>query len=51
VYLLNSLALEAKFIQVTSTITKHANKSFLSQLGVSLFTSLFRLKDGFGLDE
>jgi hypothetical protein len=30
--LLNSVALEAKLIQVTSTATKHANKSFLSRL-------------------
>jgi hypothetical protein len=30
---LNSLPPEAKLIQVTSTVTKHANKSFLSQLG------------------
>jgi hypothetical protein len=29
---LNSLPLEAKFIQVTSTATKHAHKSFLSRL-------------------
>jgi hypothetical protein len=33
VHLLNSLATEAKLIQVTSTATKHANKSFLSRLG------------------
>jgi hypothetical protein len=32
--LINSLTPEAKLIQVTSTATKHANKSFLSQLGV-----------------
>jgi hypothetical protein len=32
-HLLNSLAMEAKLIQVTSTATKHANKSFLSWLG------------------
>jgi hypothetical protein len=31
--LLNSLAIEAKLIQVTSTTTKQANKSFLSRLG------------------
>jgi hypothetical protein len=31
--LLYSLATEAKLIQVTSTVTKHANKSFLSWLG------------------
>jgi hypothetical protein len=31
--LLNSLAKEVKLIQVTSTATKHANKSFLSWLG------------------
>jgi hypothetical protein len=31
--LLHSLASEAKLVQVTSTATKHANKSFLSQLG------------------
>jgi hypothetical protein len=31
--LLNSLTLEAKLIQVTSTATKYANKSFLSRLG------------------
>jgi hypothetical protein len=30
---LNPLALEAKLIQVTGTATKHAHKSFLSQLG------------------
>jgi hypothetical protein len=30
---LNSLPLEAKLIQVTSTATKHAHKSFLSRLG------------------
>jgi hypothetical protein len=30
---LNSLPSEAKLIQVTSMATKHANKSFLSQLG------------------
>jgi hypothetical protein len=29
---LNSLPPEAKLIQVTSTVTKHANKSFLSRL-------------------
>jgi hypothetical protein len=29
---LNPLAPEAKLIQVTSTTTKHANKSFLSRL-------------------
>jgi hypothetical protein len=28
--LLNSLATEAKLIQVTSTVTKYTNKSFLS---------------------
>jgi hypothetical protein len=33
VSLLNSLATEAKLIQVTSMATKHANKSFLSRLG------------------
>jgi hypothetical protein len=32
--LLNSLVSEAKLIQVTSTTTKHANKSFLSLLRV-----------------
>jgi hypothetical protein len=47
---LNSLPLEAKLIQVTSTATKHANKSFLSRLGGFFLTSLFGLKDGFGLD-
>jgi hypothetical protein len=31
--LLNSLAMEAKLIQVTSMATKNANKSFHSQLG------------------
>jgi hypothetical protein len=31
--LLNSLMLEAKLIQVTNMAIKHANKSFLSQLG------------------
>jgi hypothetical protein len=31
--LLNSLASEAKLMQVTSTAIKHANKSFLSRLG------------------
>jgi hypothetical protein len=31
--LLNSLETEAKLIQVTSTATKHANKSFMSWLG------------------
>jgi hypothetical protein len=31
--LLDSLAMEAELIQVTSTTTKHANKSFLSWLG------------------
>jgi hypothetical protein len=31
--LLDSLATEAKLIQVTSTAIKHENKSFLSQLG------------------
>jgi hypothetical protein len=31
--LLNSLAPKAKLIQVTSTTTKHTNKSFLSRLG------------------
>jgi hypothetical protein len=30
---LNSLPPEVKLIQVTSTATKHANKSFLAQLG------------------
>jgi hypothetical protein len=39
---LNSLLPEAKLIQVTSTATKHANKSFLSRLeGFSLHTSLW----------
>jgi hypothetical protein len=39
---LNFLTPEAKLIQVTSTATKHANKSFLSQLGgFSLHTSLW----------
>jgi hypothetical protein len=32
-HLLNSLTPEAKLIQVTSTATKHANKSFFSRLG------------------
>jgi hypothetical protein len=32
VSLLNSFASEAKLIQVTSTVTKHVNKSFLSQI-------------------
>jgi hypothetical protein len=32
-HLLNSLALKEKLIQVTSTTTKHANKSFISWLG------------------
>jgi hypothetical protein len=36
VYLLNFLASKAKLIQVTSTATKYANKSFLSRL-VSFF--------------
>jgi hypothetical protein len=49
--LLNSLTPEGKLIQVTSTATKYANKRFLSRLGISLFTSSFGLKDGFGLDE
>jgi hypothetical protein len=31
--LLNSVATEAKLIQVNSTATKHVNKGFLSQLG------------------
>jgi hypothetical protein len=31
--LLDSLAMEAELIQVTSTVTKHTNKSFLSWLG------------------
>jgi hypothetical protein len=31
--LLDSLSPEEKLIQVTSTATKHANKSFLSRLG------------------
>jgi hypothetical protein len=31
--LLNSLAIEAKLIQVVNTATKHVNKSFLSWLG------------------
>jgi hypothetical protein len=31
--LLNSLATEAKLIQVTSMVTKNANKSLLSRLG------------------
>jgi hypothetical protein len=31
--LLNSLVSEAKHIQVTSTATKYANKTFLSWLG------------------
>jgi hypothetical protein len=35
VSLLNSLAPEEKLIQVTCTATKHAKKSFLSQLGGS----------------
>jgi hypothetical protein len=40
--LINSLAPEAKLIQVTSTATKHANESFLSRLGgFSLHTSLW----------
>jgi hypothetical protein len=39
--LLNSLASEAKFNQVTSTATKHANKTFISWLeGFFLHTSL-----------
>jgi hypothetical protein len=50
VSLLYSLAMEAELIQVTSTATKHANKIFLSWLGVSILTSLLGLKDGFGLD-
>jgi hypothetical protein len=33
--LINSLAPEAKLIQVTSTTTKHTHKSFLSRLGGS----------------
>jgi hypothetical protein len=32
-HLLNSLAPKEKLIQVTSTATKHANKSFFSWLG------------------
>jgi hypothetical protein len=31
--LLNSLVMEAKLIQVTSTVTKHTHKCFLSRLG------------------
>jgi hypothetical protein len=42
--------MEAELIQVTSIATKHANKIFLSWLGVSILTSLLGLKDGFGLD-
>jgi hypothetical protein len=39
--LLDSLLIEAKLIQVTSTAIKHANKSSLSQLrGFSLHFSL-----------
>jgi hypothetical protein len=38
---LNPLSTKAKLIQVISTVTKHANKSFLSQLGgFSLHCSL-----------
>jgi hypothetical protein len=33
-HLLNSLTAEAKLIQVIGTTTKHAHKSFISQLGV-----------------
>jgi hypothetical protein len=50
VSLLNSLAPEAKLIQVTSTATKYANKSFLSWLGEFFFTPLLGLNDDFGLD-
>jgi hypothetical protein len=50
VSLLNSLAMEAKLIQVTSTVTKYTNKSFLSRLENFFLSSLFGLKDGFGLD-
>jgi hypothetical protein len=39
-HLLYSLAMKAELIQVTSTITKPANKSFLSWLGGFFFTSL-----------
>jgi hypothetical protein len=40
--LLYCLAPKAKLIQVTSTVTKHANKSFLPRLGgFSLHTSLW----------
>jgi hypothetical protein len=40
-HLLDSLMSEAKLIQVTNTATKHAIKSFLSQLGdIFLHTSL-----------
>jgi hypothetical protein len=48
--LLNSLVSEAKLIHVTSTATKYANKSFLSQLGGFFLTPLMGLKDVFGLD-
>jgi hypothetical protein len=43
--LLNSLTPEAKLIQVTSTATKHANKSFLSQLG-GFFSCFSRWVEG-----
>jgi NADH:ubiquinone oxidoreductase subunit 2 (subunit N) len=50
VSLLYSLTTDLYLNQVISTATKHANKSFLSWLGVSFLTSLLGLKDGFGLD-
>jgi hypothetical protein len=42
--------MEAKLIQVTDTAIKHAHKDFSLDLGDSFLTSLFGLKDGFGLD-
>jgi hypothetical protein len=35
---------------VITTATKHVNKRFISQLGVFFLTSLFGLKNDFGLD-
>jgi hypothetical protein len=49
-HLLNSLVTRAKLIQVTSTATKHAHKSFLFRLGGFFPHLSLGLKDGFGLD-
>jgi hypothetical protein len=42
--------MEAKLIQVTSTATKYANKSFLSQLRSFFLHTSLGVKNGLGLD-